>query len=336
MTDALKSTIAELNKRFGAGAVIRLGDAQHMDIEAIPTGSLALDAALGVGGIPRGRITELYGLNSAGKTTVCQHIVAEAQRMGGNVAYVDMEHALDRGYAAACGVDVDALTFSQPDTGEQALEIAEALVRSGEFALVVVDSIAMLVPSAEIEGEAGSSHMGLQARMMSQAMRKIVPVVKQTNTAMIFTNQQRMKIGVVFGNPLTTSGGNAMSFAASVRMEIFHGKTIKAGEEVRGHRVKVRVTKNKVAPPFKEAEFDIMFGEGISRSGDLLDMGVATSIITQKGAFFSYGDTRIGQGRENAKTYLDQHPELFAEISALVRNSDAKNLPASEEAEEEM
>ncbi|MBP7690233.1 MAG: recombinase RecA, partial [Thermoflexales bacterium] len=284
--------------------------------------------ALGVGGIPRGRVTEIYGPESAGKTTLCQHIVAEAQKRGGIAAYIDMEHALDPNYAARCGVDVDNLYISQPDTGEQALEIAEQLVRSGAVDLIIIDSVAALVPRAEIEGEMGDSHMGLQARLMSQALRKLSGAIKQSNTALVFTNQLRMKIGVMFGNPETTTGGNALKFYASVRMDIRRTQSIKTNAEVVGNRVRVRVTKNKIAPPFREAEFDIMFNEGISKVGDILDIGVNMDIITKRGAFFTYGDVKLGQGRENGKDFLRDHPEIANEIEGVIR----ANVAAAAEA----
>jgi len=315
----LDKALSDLTKRFGDGAIMRLGEAIHLQVEIVPTGSLALDIALGVGGVPRGRVTEIYGPEAAGKTTLCQHIVAEAQKRGGTCAYVDMEHALDPTYAARCGVDVDNLYISQPDTGEQALEIAEALVRSGALDVVVIDSVAALVPRAEIEGEMGDSHMGLQARLMSQALRKLSGAIKQSNTAMIFTNQLRQKIGVMFGNPETTAGGMALKFYASVRLDVRRIQAIKVGQETVGSRTRVRVTKNKVAPPFREAEFDIMYNEGISKEGDLVDIGVALELITKRGAFFSYGDTRIGQGRENAKQYLKENPAVASEIDLAIR-----------------
>jgi recombination protein RecA len=318
---ALDAVLGNITKRFGEGSIMRLGEATHLHVETIPTGSLALDLALGVGGIPRGRVTEIYGPESAGKTTLCQHIVAEAQKRGGVAAYIDMEHALDPAYAARCGVDIDNLYISQPDTGEQALEIAEQLVRSGAVDIIVIDSVAALVPRAEIEGEMGDSHMGLQARLMSQALRKLSGAIKQSNTALVFTNQLRMKIGVMFGNPETTTGGNALKFYASVRLDIRRTQSIKTNAEVVGNRVKVRVTKNKVAPPFREAEFDIMFNEGISKVGDILDIGVNMEIITKRGAFFTYGDVKLGQGRENVKDFLTAHPELANEIEATIRSN---------------
>jgi recombination protein RecA len=322
---ALDVALAQIKKQFGDGAVMRLGEATHMQVEVVPTGSLAIDLALGVGGIPRGRVTEIYGPESSGKTTICQHIVAEAQKMGGQCAYIDMEHALDPHYAARCGVDVDSLLISQPDTGEQALEITETLVRSGAIDVVVIDSVAALVPRAEIEGDMGDATMGQQARLMSQALRKLTGAIKQTNTAVIFTNQLRMKIGVMFGNPETTTGGNALKFYASVRLDVRRIQTLKDGQDVIGNRTRVRVTKNKVAPPFREAEFDIMYNEGISKLGDIIDLGAQMEIIVKRGAFFSYGDVRLGQGKENAKSYLKQHPELAAEIEANIRRHVAEN-----------
>jgi recombination protein RecA len=318
-TRALDAAISQIRKQYGDGALMRLGEATHLAIDAIPTGSLSLDIALGIGGVPRGRVSEIYGPESAGKTTICQHIVAEAQRRGGLCAYVDMEHALDPSYAQRCGVDVDNLYIAQPDTGEQALEIAEALVRSGAVDAVVVDSVAALVPRAEIEGDMGDASMGMQARLMSQALRKLSGAIKQSNTAMIFTNQLRQKIGVMFGNPETTSGGLALKFYASVRMDVRRIQSIKNGTDVVGSRTRVRITKNKVAPPFREAEFDIMYNEGISKEGDIVDLGAALDVITKRGAFFSYGDQRIGQGRENSKAFLREHPEVAQAIEAEVR-----------------
>ena len=317
--NAIEKTLTDLTKRFGDGAIMRLGEATHMNVESIPTGSLALDIALGIGGIPKGRVTEIYGPESSGKTTICQHVVAEAQRRGGVCGYIDMEHALDPLYAARCGVDIENLYIAQPDTGEQALEIAEALVRSGAMDVVVVDSVAALVPRAEIEGEMGDSHMGLQARLMSQALRKLSGAIKQSNTSVIFTNQLRQKIGVMFGNPETTAGGMALKFYASVRLDVRRIQAIKEGAEVIGSRTRVRVTKNKVAPPFREAEFDIMYNEGISKVGDLIDIGAALEIITKRGAFFSYNDMRLGQGREQAKNFLKAHPEIADEIELAIR-----------------
>jgi recombination protein RecA len=315
----LEKAVSDIIKRYGDGSIMRLGEAHGMQTEVFPTGSLSLDIALGVGGIPRGRITEIYGPESSGKTTICQHIVAEAQKMGGVAAYIDMEHALDPVYAARCGVDIDNLLVSQPDTGEQALEIAETLVRSGGVDVVVIDSVAALVPRSEIEGDMGDPTMGVQARLMSQALRKLSGAINQTKTAVIFTNQLRQKIGVMFGNPETTTGGQALKFYASVRLDVRRIESIKVGDEVLGNRTRVRVVKNKVSPPFRTAEFDIMFNEGISKSGDLLDLATKLEIITKRGAFFSYGDRRIGQGRENAKDMLRSNPDLMAEIEAVVR-----------------
>jgi recombination protein RecA len=316
---ALETTLAGLNKRYGDGVVMRLGDASRLQVEAIPTGSLSLDIALGVGGLPRGRIVEIYGPESSGKTTICLHAIAQAQRAGGICGFVDVEHALDPAYAAKIGVDVNNLYVSQPDTGEQALEIAEALVRSNAMDVVVVDSVAALVPRAEIEGEMGDSHVGLQARLMSQALRKLTGVVKASNTTMVFTNQLRQKIGVMFGNPETTTGGMALKFYASVRLDVRRIESIKQGDVVVGNRTRVTVKKNKVAPPFRVAEFDIMYNEGISAAGDLLDLAVGEEIVAKRGAFYSYGDIRLGQGRENAKSFLAENPDLAVEIDRLVR-----------------
>jgi recombination protein RecA len=336
---ALEAALAQIRKQFGDGAVMRLGDATQLAVQVIPTGSLALDLALGVGGIPRGRVSEIFGPEASGKTTLCQHIVAEAQKLGGACAYIDMEHALDPSYAARCGVNTDNLYIAQPDTGEQALEIAETLVRSGAVDAVVVDSVAALVPRAEIEGDMGDATMGMQARLMSQALRKLSGVIKQSNTAMIFTNQLRQKIGVMFGNPETTTGGMALKFYASIRLDVRRIQSIKVGAEVVGSRTRVRVVKNKVAPPFREAEFDIMYNEGISKEGDLIDIGATLGLIAKRGAFFSFGDTRIGQGRENAKQYLKEHPDLAAQIDQTVReqvltNQQGVNLATSPEEEE--
>jgi recombination protein RecA len=307
---------------------MRLGQADHLHVEAIPTGSLTLDLALGIGGVPRGRVTEIYGPEGSGKTTVCQHIVAEAQNLGGVAAFIDMEHALDPLYAAKCGVDVDALYISQPDTGEQALEIAEALVRSGAVDIVVIDSVAALVPRAEIEGEMGDSHPGLQARLMSQALRKLSGAIKTSNTAMVFTNQIRHKIGVMWGSPETTSGGMALKFYSSVRMDIRRIQAIKAAGETIGNRTRVRVKKNKVAPPFREAQFDIMYDEGISKEGDVVDLGVELDIITKRGSFYSYQDDRLAQGRENTKQVLRENPALCATIeNAIRRESGLQEVP---------
>ena len=316
---SLQQTLDSLTKRFGEGAIMRLGDAQHLQIEAIPSGSVALDIALGVGGLPRGRVIEIYGPESSGKTTLAQHVIAEAQALGGICAFVDMEHALDPTYAARCGVDVDNLYVSQPDTGEQALEIAEALIRSGTMDVVVIDSVAALVPRAEIEGEMGDAHVGLQARLMSQALRKLSGVIKQTNTVVIFTNQLRSKIGVMFGSPETTSGGNALKFYASVRLDMRRIQSIKDSGEVIGNRTRVKVKKNKVAPPFTECEFDIMYNSGISRTGDVLDLAVEYAIVDKRGAYFRYGETLLGQGRENAKAFLAEDSTLVFEIENKVR-----------------
>jgi len=316
---ALEHAMEEITKRWGEGSIMRLGESSSMAVEAIPTGSLSLDIALGVGGIPRGRVTEIFGPESSGKTTICQHIVAEVQKRGGTAAYIDMEHALDPSYAARCGVDIEKLLISQPDTGEQALEIAEALVRSGAVDVVIVDSVAALVPRSEIEGDMGDATMGMQARLMSQALRKLSGAIKQTNTAVVFTNQLRQKIGVMFGNPETTSGGMALKFYASVRLDVRRIQSIKEGQEMVGSRTRVRIVKNKVSAPFRTAEFDIMYNEGISRSGDLLDLAAQSEIITKRGSHYLYKEERLGQGRENAKAFLREHTELAAEIEQQVR-----------------
>jgi len=318
---ALDKALSDITKRFGDGTVMRLGDAHHLRVDAIPTGSLSLDIALGVGGIPRGRVSEIYGPESSGKTTICQHIVAEAQRMGGTAAFIDMEHALDPVYAEQCGVDVENLLISQPDTGEQALEIAETLVRSGAVDVLVIDSVAALVPRAEIEGDMGDPQMGLMARLMSQALRKLSGAIKQTNTAVIFTNQLRQKIGVMFGNPETTTGGQALKFYASMRLDVRRIQSIKVGSDVVGNRTRVRVVKNKVAAPFKTAEFDIMYAEGISKVGDILDLATELDIVQKRGSFYSYGDLRLAQGRENAKDFLRENPDMAEEIEAVVRQA---------------
>jgi len=315
----LDKAVGEILKRYGDGSIMRLGEAHGMVTEIIPTGSLSLDIALGVGGIPRGRVIEIYGPESSGKTTLCQHIVAEAQKLGGTAAFIDMEHALDPGYAAKVGVDIDNLLVSQPDTGEQALEIAETLVRSGAVDVVVIDSVAALVPRSEIEGDMGDATMGMQARLMSQALRKLSGAINQTKTAVIFTNQLRQKIGVMFGNPETTTGGQALKFYASIRLDVRRIQAIKVGEEVIGNRTRVKVVKNKLAAPFRTAEFDIMFNEGISKSGDVLDLATKFEVVTKRGAFFSYGDTRLGQGRENAKDFLRANPDMMAEIEGVIR-----------------
>ena len=315
----LDKALGDITKRYGDGAIMLMGDAKHLNVEAIPTGSLSVDIALGVGGIPRGRITEVYGPESSGKTTLCLHIVAECQKMGGIAAYVDMEHALDPVYASHIGVDIDNLLISQPDTGEQALEITETLVRSGAVDIVVVDSVAALVPRSEIEGDMGDATMGMQARLMSQALRKLSGAIHQTKTSVIFTNQLRQKIGVMFGNPETTTGGMALKFYCSVRIDIRRIQSIKVGTDIIGNRARVRVVKNKVAPPFRTAEFDIMYNEGISKVGDILDLGVNLEIITKRGAFYSYGDIRLGQGRENSKEFLRQNPDISNEIELAIR-----------------
>ena len=315
----LDKALGDILKRYGDGSIMRLGEAHSMAVETIPTGSLSLDIALGVGGIPRGRITEIYGPESSGKTTICQHIVAETQKIGGTAAYIDMEHALDPAYAARTGVDIDNLLVSQPDTGEQALEITETLVRSGAVDIVVIDSVAALVPRSELEGDMGDATMGVQARLMSQALRKLSGAINQTKTTVVFTNQLRQKIGVMFGNPETTTGGQALKFYASIRLDVRRVQSIKMGDEVIGNRTKVRVVKNKVAPPFRTAEFDIMYNEGISKAGDILDLAAQLEIIQKRGAFFSYGDLRLGQGRENAKEFLRQNLDVSNEIEAVIR-----------------
>ena len=322
----LEKALGEITKRYGEGSIMRMGEAKHMQVEVIPSGSLSLDIDLGVGGIPRARITEIYGPESSGKTTLCLHLVAETQKKGGMAAYIDMEHALDPLYASKLGVDIDNLLISQPDTGEQALEITETLVKSGAVDIVLIDSVAALVPKNEIEGDMGDSTMGMQARLMSQALRKLSGAINQTKTAVVFTNQLRQKIGVMFGNPETTTGGMALKFYASIRLDIRRIQSIKVGSEIIGNRVRVRVVKNKVAPPFKTAEFDIMYNEGISTSGDILDLGTQLEIITKRGAFYSYGDIRLGQGRENAKEFLKQNHELANEIEMAIREQAMQGL----------
>ena len=316
---ALDIALAQIEKQFGKGSIMKLGESAHMNISVIPTGSLELDFALGVGGIPRGRVTEIFGPESSGKTTVALHVIAEAQKEGGTAAFIDAEHALDPVYASKLGVDIDNLLVSQPDTGEQALEIVEALVRSGAIDVVVVDSVAALVPKAEIEGEMGDSHVGLQARLMSQALRKLSGVINKSNTAAIFINQLREKVGVLFGNPETTPGGRALKFYASVRLDVRRVETLKQGTEMVGNRTRVKVVKNKVAPPFRQAEFDIIYGEGISKEGSILDLGVEHNIIDKSGAWYSYGDTRIGQGREKARQFLKDNPDVAKEIESRIR-----------------
>ena len=339
---ALETALSQIEKQFGKGSVMKLGEFKAMEVEAIPTGALSLDMALGIGGVPRGRIIEVFGPESSGKTTLALHIVAEAQKMGGDAAFIDAEHALDPVYAKKLGVDIDNLIVSQPDTGEQALEITESLVRSGALDVIVVDSVAALVPKAEIDGDMGDSHMGLQARLMSQALRKLTGALNKTKTVLIFINQLREKIGVMFGNPETTTGGRALKFYASVRLDIRKIENIKQDGEVKGNRVRVKVIKNKVAPPFREAEFDVVYGEGISKAGNILDMAVNLDIIEKSGSWFSYNGERIGQGRENVKRYLKENPKLLEEVESKVRANFAKafeeslgeELPSIEEDEE--
>ena len=317
---ALDAAIGQIEKQFGKGSVMKLGDSSaNMNVETIPTGSLSLDIALGLGGIPKGRIVEIYGPESSGKTTVALHMVAEVQKRGGIAGFIDAEHALDPAYAKNIGVDIDNLYISQPDNGEQALEITETMVRSGAIDIVIVDSVAALVPKAEIDGDMGDSHMGLQARLMSQALRKLTAVVSKTNCIVIFINQLREKLGVMFGNPETTTGGRALKFYSSIRMDVRRIESLKQAGEVVGNRTRVKVVKNKVAPPFKEAEFDIVFGKGISRVGDILDLAVKLDIVQKSGAWFAYNNAKIGQGRENAKMYIEEHPEMMAEVERQVR-----------------
>lgn len=317
---ALDMALAHLEKQFGKGTVMRLGESPKLTVDAISTGSLALDLALGIGGVPRGRITEIHGAESSGKTTIAYHIVAEAQKAGGTAAFIDAEHSVDPEYARNLGVDLDRLLISQPDNGEEALEIMDALVRSGAVDVIVLDSVAALVPKAEIEGDMGDSHVGLQARLMSQAMRKLNGSISKTNTAAVFINQIREKIGVMFGNPETTPGGRALKFYASVMLDVRRIETLKQGSDMVGNRVKVKVVKNKVAPPFRVAEFDIMFGKGISRSGSIIDIGVELGLVNKSGSWFTYGEQRIGQGRENAKQFLESHAEIMDEIETTIRN----------------
>ncbi|MDD2446076.1 MAG: recombinase RecA [Tissierellia bacterium] len=316
---ALDLALSQIEKQFGKGSVMRLGEGAKLNLEVIPTGSLELDIALGVGGVPRGRIIEIYGPESSGKTTVALHIIAESQKLGGNAAFIDAEHALDPTYAERLGVDVANLVVSQPDTGEQALEITESLVRSGAVDVIVIDSVAALVPKAEIEGEMGDSHMGLQARLMSQALRKIAGAVNKSNSTIVFINQLREKIGIMFGNPETTTGGRALKFYASVRLDIRRIDSIKQGDQIIGNRTRIKVAKNKVAPPFKQAEFDIMYGTGISKIGGILDSGVNAGIVNKSGSWFSYNEQKLGQGRENSKTFLTENPEIAKEIDDKVR-----------------
>ena len=318
---ALESALGQIEKQFGKGSVMKLGDFSAMNVEAIPTGALSLDVALGIGGIPKGRIVEIFGPESSGKTTLALHMIAECQKTGGEAAFIDAEHALDPVYAKHLGVDIDNLIVSQPDTGEQALEIAEALVRSGAIDIIVVDSVAALVPKAEIDGDMGDSHVGLQARLMSQALRKLAGVLNKSNTAIIFINQLREKVGIMFGNPETTPGGRALKFYASVRMDIRKIENIKQDGDVVGNRVRVKVVKNKVAPPFREAEFDIVYGKGISKSGNILDLGINLGLIDKSGSWFGYNGNRIGQGRENAKKYLEDNPEIMQEVEDKIRKN---------------
>ncbi len=318
---ALEAAMGQIEKQFGKGSVMKLGEFQAMNVEAIPTGALGLDIALGIGGVPRGRIIEIFGPESSGKTTLALHVVAEAQKTGGEAAFIDAEHALDPVYAKHLGVDIDNLIVSQPDTGEQALEIAEALIRSGALDVIVVDSVAALVPKAEIDGDMGDSHIGLQARLMSQALRKLAGAINKSKTVLIFINQLREKVGIMFGNPETTPGGRALKFYSSVRLDIRKIENIKQDGEVTGNRVRVKVVKNKVAPPFREAEFDIVYGKGISKEGNVLDIGVNLDIIEKSGSWFSYNGERIGQGRENVKQYLLDNPEIMAEIEQKIRNN---------------
>ena len=326
---ALETALAQIEKQFGKGAVMKLGANVAMQVDAIPTGSLGLDLALGIGGVPRGRIVEVYGPESSGKTTLALHILAEAQKLGGEVAFIDVEHALDPVYAAALGVDIDSLLVSQPDTGEQAMEICEALVRSGAIDAVIVDSVAAMVPKAEIEGEMGDSHVGLQARLMSQALRKLTGVIGKTNTVCIFINQLREKVGVVYGNPEVTTGGRALKYYSSVRIDVRRIEGLKdSNGAFIGNRTRAKIVKNKVAPPFREAEFDIMFGEGISKIGEILDLGVKLGVVQKSGAWFNYGDVRLGQSRDNAKIFLKEHPDISAEIEKIVRANADRLLAA--------
>lgn len=330
---AIEAAMGQIEKQFGKGAVMKLGEESVLNVDSIPTGCLDLDIGLGIGGVPKGRIVEIYGPESSGKTTVALHIVAEAQKLGGAVGFIDAEHALDPSYARKIGVDTENLIVSQPDTGEQGLEIAEALVRSGAIDVIVVDSVAALVPRAEIEGEMGDAHVGLQARLMSQALRKLAGTISKTNCVAIFINQLREKVGIMFGNPETTPGGRALKFYASVRMDVRRIDSIKQGESIVGNRTRVKIIKNKVAPPFRQAEFDIMYNEGISREGNIVDVGVKEEIVQKSGAWFSYGDVRLGQGRENAKAYLKENPEVALDIENQIRSK--YNLPLNKVKEKE-
>ena len=338
---ALESALAQIEKQYGKGSIMKLGDTNaHMSIETIPTGSISLDIALGLGGIPKGRVVEIYGPESSGKTTVALHMVAEVQKIGGIAGFIDAEHALDPVYAKKIGVDIDNLYISQPDNGEQALEITETMVRSGAVDIVIVDSVAALVPKAEIDGDMGDSHVGLQARLMSQALRKLTAVISKSNCIVIFINQLREKVGVMFGNPETTTGGRALKFYSSIRLDVRRIESLKQGGEMVGSRTRIKVVKNKVAPPFKEAEFDIMFGQGISREGDILDLASSVDIINKSGAWYAYNDAKIGQGRENAKLFLKENPQIFNEVEAKVRthfnlNSTAADLAATKVEDEE-
>ncbi len=339
---ALESALAQIEKQYGKGSVMKLGDSSaNMNIEAVPTGALSLDIALGVGGVPKGRIIEIYGPESSGKTTVALHVVAEVQKLGGIAGFIDAEHALDPVYARNIGVDIDNLYISQPDNGEQALEITETMVRSGAVDIVIVDSVAALVPKAEIDGEMGDSHVGLQARLMSQALRKLTAAISKSNCIVIFINQLREKVGVMFGNPETTTGGRALKFYSSIRLDVRRIESLKAGGEVVGNRTRIKVVKNKVAPPFKEAEFDIMFGKGISREGDVLDLAAGCGIVVKSGAWYAYQGNKIGQGRENAKTYLSENPQVFEEIKNkvlekyIVKNDDAVSSEPVKESQSE-
>lgn len=328
---ALESAMAQIERNYGKGAVMKLGDNAHLNVETVPSGSLSLDIALGVGGVPKGRVVEVYGPESGGKTTVALHMVAEVQKRGGIAGFIDAEHALDPVYAKKIGVDIDNLYISQPDTGEQALEITETMVRSGAIDIVIVDSVAALVPKAEIEGDMGDSHVGLQARLMSQALRKLTAIIGKTSCTVIFINQLREKVGVMFGNPETTTGGRALKYYSSIRLEVRRGEQIKKDGEAIGNRTRIKVVKNKVAPPFREAEVDIIYGEGISREGDILDLAAKEDIVNKSGAWYAYGGSKIGQGRENAKTYLKEHPDVMEEIEEKVREKFSKETKTEDE-----